>query len=111
MLRAIAMHRDRFPATPKLDQTYTILGIHVIAAHVYDDARFLASSGRQAFASLRRGIPTTLPPPSRAFETEVVPFGYLSHEDVTSIAMVGSPYTVRSGLQSFGDQTKADELM
>jgi hypothetical protein len=49
--------------------------VNVVAAETDDEARYPASSGREAFASLRRGMPTTLPPPTRAFETDVVPFG------------------------------------
>ena len=36
-----------------------------------DEARFLASSGRQSFASLRSGHPIQLPPPSKEWEREL----------------------------------------
>ena len=88
-----------------------MLGVNVVAADTDDEARFLATSGRQAFASLRRGMPITLPPPSREFEKDVVPFGQLPIEEVNSIAMVGSPATVDAGLRQFVDSTGADELM
>ncbi len=73
--------------------------------------RILATSSRQAFASLRRGMPTTLPPPSAEWEKDVVTFGRIPLEEVTSIAMVGSPDTVRQGLESFVSPTHADEVM
>ena len=76
-----------------------------------EEARFLASSGREAFASLRRGMPTTLPPPSREYEKDVVPYGQLPLAEVTSIAMVGSRETVRDGLHAFIEGTAADEIM
>ena len=41
-----------------------MLGVNVVAADTDDEARFLASSGRQSFASLRAGRPIQLPPPS-----------------------------------------------
>ena len=41
-----------------------MLGVNVVAADTDDEARFLASSGRQSFASLRAGQPIQLPPPS-----------------------------------------------
>ena len=76
-----------------------MLGINVVAAATDDEARFLATSGRQSFASLRRGMPTTLPPPNRDFEKEVLPFGRIPLEEATSIAMVGAPATVHDGIR------------
>jgi alkanesulfonate monooxygenase SsuD/methylene tetrahydromethanopterin reductase-like flavin-dependent oxidoreductase (luciferase family) len=56
-------------------------------------------------------MPTTLPPPSSEFEKDVVPFGQLPIEEVTSVSMVGSPATVREGLRQFISRTAADEIM
>ena len=65
----------------------------------------------RAFANLRRGMPTTLPPPNRDFEKDVVPFGRVPLEEVTSISMVGAPPTVHDGIRRFAGQTAADELI
>ena len=103
-----AGHRDlplEFPAIHTLAQPYLMLGINVIAAATDDEARFLATSGREAFANLRRGMPTTLPPPNRDFEKDVVPFGRVPLEEVTSISMVGAPPTVHDGIRRFAEQT------
>jgi len=86
-------------------------GDRVVAADTDDEARLLATSGRESFASLRRGTPIALPPPNPAFEKDVVPFGRLPLAEVTSIAMVGSPATVREGIRAFVAQTTPDELM
>ena len=88
-----------------------MLGINVVAAATDGEARFLATSGRQSFASLRRGMPTTLPPPNPDFEKDVVPFGRIPLEEATSIAMVGSPATVHDGIRRFVAQTTPDELI
>ena len=111
MMQALAIYRAQFRPSRALAQPYAILGINVVAAETDDEARFLASSGRQAFANLRRGMPSTLPPPSVEYEKEVVPYGRLPLAEVTSIAMVGSPATVREGIDAFVAQTAADELM
>ena len=42
-----------------------------------DFERFLASSGRESFASLRAGRPIALPPPSREFEKQADSLGNL----------------------------------
>ena len=44
--------------------------VNVVAADTDDEARFLASSGRQSFASLRSGRPIQLPPPSKEWERD-----------------------------------------
>jgi luciferase family oxidoreductase group 1 len=111
MMPALESYRTNFRPSEQLAKPYTILGVNVVAADTDDEARFLTSSGREAFANLRRGMPTTLPPPSREFEKDVVPFGQLPLTEATSIAMVGSPSTVQQGLREFATQTAADEIM
>jgi luciferase family oxidoreductase group 1 len=111
MTQALQMYRARFRPSPDVQEPYTILGVNVVAADTDAEARLLATSGRQAFASLRRGMPTTLPPPNPEFEKDVVPFGHVPVQEITSISMVGSPGTVRDGLREFIAQTAADEIM
>ncbi len=111
MMPALAIYRSRFTPSADLAKPYAILGVNVVAAETDDEARFLATSGRQAFANLRSGTPTTLPPPNREFEKDVVPFGRIPIAEVTSVAMVGSAATVQEGFQEFIAQTGPDELM
>lgn len=111
MTQAIAIYRDRFRASGVIERPQVMLGVNVVAADSDGEAKFLATSGRQAFASLRRGMPTTLPPPDREFEKEIVPFKGIRLEEVQSVSMVGSAETVREDLQTFTEQTHADELI
>ena len=111
MMDALAIYRAQFRPSHGLAEPYAILGVNVVAADTDDEARFLATSGRQAFANLRAGRPSTLPPPNREFEKDVIPYGRIPVQEVTSIAMVGSPATVKEGLDAFVAQTAADELM
>ena len=111
MTQAIAIYRDRFQSSGVLDRPRVMLGVNVVAADTDEDARFLASSGRQSFANLRSGMPTTLPPPSREFEKEVVPFRSIPLQEIQSVSIVGSPATVRDDLRDFIDRTQADEVV
>jgi luciferase family oxidoreductase group 1 len=111
MTRALDLYRQYYRPSPGHPTPYVILGVNVIAAESDDEARLLATSGREAFASLRLGMPIKLPPPNRAFEKDVIPFGRIPLQEVTSITMVGSKSTVEEGLLAFVDATKADELM
>jgi luciferase family oxidoreductase group 1 len=111
MMRALQIYRSGFKASAQLSRPYAILGVNVIAADTDADARFLATSGRESFANLRRGMPTQLPPPNRAFERDIELVGTVPFEEVNSVAMVGSPSTVLEGFQRFSELTMPDELM
>jgi luciferase family oxidoreductase group 1 len=111
MMQAIAVYRDRFRASGVIERPQVMLGVNVVAADSDEEARLLATSWRQAFANLRRGMPTTLPPPDREFEKEIVPYKGLRLGELQSVSMVGSADTVREDLQAFVEQTQADELI
>jgi luciferase family oxidoreductase group 1 len=111
MMQAIAIYRARFRPTADLPAPHVMLGVNVVAAETDEEARFLATSGRESFANLRRGMPTPLPPPNRDFEKEVMPFRGIRLEELQSVSMVGSAATVRDDLRDFMTRTQADELI
>lgn len=106
---ALALYRDGFRPSPDLDQPYVMLGVNVVAAETDDEARFLASSGRQSFASLRAGRPIPLPPPSKEWTRK--PRDPESNLDRTRVSFVGDPDSVAAGLREFISTTGADELI
>jgi len=111
MMQAIAIYRASFRAMDQRSNSHLMLGVNIVAADTDDEARFLATSGRQSFANLRRGMPTTLPPPNREFEKDVVPFKGIRLEEAQAISIVGSPTTVRADLEAFIERTRPDELI
>jgi luciferase family oxidoreductase group 1 len=111
MLPAIDIYRRNFRPSSTLDAPYVILGVNVIAAATDEDAKWLATSGRQSFAALRRGMPTTLPPPNPDYAREVTRYGVIPLQEVQSVSMVGSLETVAAGIRSFVAETRPDELM
>ena len=106
---AAAIYRERFKPSAQLQQPHLMLGVNVVAADTDDEARFLASSGRQSFASLRAGRPIPLPPPSKEWERD--PSEVPGVTQPTRVSFVGSPATVREQMAAFVDRTKADELI
>jgi luciferase family oxidoreductase group 1 len=111
MTRAVDLYRAAFRPSLQLERPYVMLGVNIVAANTDDEARFLATSARQAFANLRRGMPTTLPPPDRTFEKEIVPFDWTRLEEAQSISFVGSPDTIESALHMFISRMSPDELI
>jgi len=111
MMRALQIYRSAFRPSPQWARPYVMLGVNVIAADRDDEARFLATSGRESFANLRRGMPTTLPPPNKAFEKDVVPFGSVPIDAMTTVSVVGSDAAIVEGLRRFIALTAPDELL
>jgi luciferase family oxidoreductase group 1 len=111
MLQAIQIYRDSFKPSIFGTTPHVILGVNIVAADTDDEARRLATSGRESFANLRRGMPTPLPPPNPVYEREVLPFGAIPLEEVQSVSFVGSPSTVKEGLSRFVERTEPDEVM
>jgi luciferase family oxidoreductase group 1 len=111
MTEALAAYRSRFEPSEHLRRPHVMLGVNVIAAETDADARFLASSGRQAFASLRQGRPIELPPPSKEWERDPAAPDATDLDRVLKASIVGSPDTVRQQLEAFVDATQADELI
>jgi luciferase family oxidoreductase group 1 len=113
MIPALEIYRSRFTVSPvaQIDRPYVMLGVNVVAADTDEQARFLASSGRQAFTSLRAGTPIRLPPPSREWEKAVEPFDPSRLETAPSVSMVGSRQTIAAGLRAFADRMRPDELI
>jgi luciferase family oxidoreductase group 1 len=111
MLPAVELYRTTFRPSKTLDKPYVMLGVNVVAADLDDEARLLATSGRQAFTSLRQGMPIKLPPPNKEFEKDVVPVDWIRLEEATAISFVGSAQTIESGLRTFTSRLMPDELI
>src|SRR5438128_598682 len=106
---AIGSYRERFRPSAQLAAPYVMLGVNVVAADTDDEARLLASSGRQSFASLRAGRPIQLPPPSKEWERD--PDDRTDPSNQTRVSFVGSVATIRDQIAKFIAQTQADELI
>lgn len=109
MADAIAIYRERFKPSVQLPEPYVMLGVNVVAADTDEEARFLASSGRQSFASLHRGAPIQLPPPSKEWERDLADPGDPMRR--SRVSFIGSPSTVGPQMREFVERTQANELM
>lgn len=108
---ALDIYRSRFQPSEQLDKPYVMLGINVSAAETDAAARLLFSSLQQAFVNLRSGRPGKLPAPVAGYEETLDPQARAMLSHALSCAVVGSPETVRTGIDAFIRRTGADELM
>jgi luciferase family oxidoreductase group 1 len=106
---AMAIYRERFKPSEHSPQPYVMLGVNIVAADTDEEARSLASSGRQSFASLRSGRPIRLPPPSKEWERD--PSDRSDPSNQTRVSFVGKPETIGPQVREFIDKTGADELI
>jgi luciferase family oxidoreductase group 1 len=111
MMQAIELYRAGFRPSEQLERPYVMLGVNVFAADTDREARFLFSSLQQAFINLRLGRPGRLPPPVAGFGDRLGPMERSILDQALVRSAVGSPETVRQGLESFVSETGADELM
>ena len=110
LTEAIEIYRRRFEPSAQLSRPYLMLGINIVAADTDDEARFLASSGRQSFASLRQGHPVELPPPSKEWERDPEAEPPAGHPGAR-VSFVGAKATISPQIRAFAERTLADELI
>ncbi|TWO68497.1 LLM class flavin-dependent oxidoreductase [Caenimonas sedimenti] len=111
MMQAIDIYRATFKPSAQLDKPYVMLGFNVFAADTDEEAAVLATSMQQAFVNLRTGRPSRLQPPLPGYRESLPANARAMLEEVLSCAAIGSPETVRNGLDAFIARTGADELM
>jgi luciferase family oxidoreductase group 1 len=108
---ALELYRARFKPSAQLERPHVMLGVNVFGAETDNEGRRLFTSLQQAFVNLRRGHPGKLPPPNPSFVERLHPGDRRLLDEMLSCSVVGSPATVRRGLEAFAARTGADELM
>jgi luciferase family oxidoreductase group 1 len=111
LMPALELYRARFRPSERLAKPYVMVGVNVFAADTDAAARRLSTSIQLAFVALRRGRPSPLRPPVDDVEGELSPLERATLEQIFSYSAVGSPATVRRGLEDIVARTGADELM
>ena len=109
--QALELYRAGFRPSQQLDRPYVMLGVNVFAGDTDAEGRYLFSSLQQAFLNLRLGRPTRLPPPVAGLDDRLGPIERSMLDQALTRSVVGSAETVRQGLEAFGEETGADELM
>ena len=108
---ALEIYRERFQPSEHLERPYAMPALSVYAAPTDEEARLLFTSQQQAFVNLRSGRPGKLPPPIADYERTLDPAARAMLAHALSAAVVGSPETVKRGIEAFARRTNADELM
>jgi len=104
-----ADYRGRFIDSERLGAPLVSVGVVAICADTDAEAERLAASGRMMFSLLRQGRLIPVPPVERALR-------YLESRDGDAgghrrRAIIGSPATVRVGLEQVAGEYRADEVI
>jgi luciferase family oxidoreductase group 1 len=107
---ALAAYRAEFRPSRQLERPYAMVGLNVVAAETDAEAHYLFTTIQQGFANLHRGRPGPYPPPIDDIERYWTPRENALASRMLAYAIVGSPQTVRAGLERVLAETRADEL-
>ncbi|WP_027954651.1 LLM class flavin-dependent oxidoreductase [Halobacillus kuroshimensis] len=108
---ALRLYRQQFRPSDVLDEPYVMVGVNVIAADTDEEAEYLATSLQQQFLNLVRNTNMLLQPPVENMEDVWTPREKLALMQQLGSSIIGSKETVRAKLESFLQETEADEMM
>ena len=111
LLPALDIYRSHFKPSAQLERPHATVGVNVIAADSDAEARRLATTQQMSFADLFRGARGLSRPPIDDIERYWSPLEKAQAMHMLARSIIGSPDTVRAGLDALVAETGADELM
>ncbi|MFH5181423.1 LLM class flavin-dependent oxidoreductase [Paenibacillus sp. TAB 01] len=108
---ALELYRRSFKPSKALEKPYAMVGVNVVAADTDEEANRLGTTLQQQFLNLIRGEEIPLQPPVRSMDGLWTEYEQRAVHQQLGSSIFGSPGTVKVKLQSFLDDTQADELM
>ena len=93
------------------EKPYVMIGVPLVAAPSDAEATYLASSIFQRVLGILRGARGLLQPPQEGFFERLSAQEKAGIADFLACAVIGSPDTVRQGLQALAAETGCDEMI
>lgn len=111
LLHALEIYRTRFKPSEQLQKPYAMVGVNIIAAETDAEARRLATTQQMSFVSMFRGARGLSQPPIDDIESFWSASEKAQVQRMLARSIVGSPETVRRGIDALVQETGADELI
>jgi luciferase family oxidoreductase group 1 len=108
---ALAIYRRDYTPASQDGKPHAIVAVNVFAAETDEEARVLFSSLQQQFLNLIRGIPGELQPPVADMSLRWSTAEELHVRRMMRYSLVGSPDTIRRGVEDLLKETAADEII
>ncbi|WP_082232275.1 LLM class flavin-dependent oxidoreductase [Halobacillus massiliensis] len=110
-LGALDLYRRNFEPSDTLDEPYAMVGVNVIAADTDEEAERLATSLYQQFLNIIRNTNKLLQPPVDNMDDIWMEHEKHALQQQLGASVIGGPEKVKKHLQSFLDDTQADEMI
>ncbi len=111
LMQALELYRAQYRPSEKHPKPYAAVGLNIIVADTDAEARHLFTSIQQRFLGMQRGQRGLLPRPIPQMEDVWTPSEQFQVERMLAESIVGSPSTVKAGLQEVQERTGADEFI
>lgn len=111
LMQALHAYKSLFKPSSQQARPHAGIGVNIVAADTDEEARYLFTTHQQHATRMRRNTRGQLPPPIDDIESFWTPYEKASVSEQLSCSVVGSPETVRRGLQDLVEKTGADELI
>ncbi|MFD1438239.1 LLM class flavin-dependent oxidoreductase [Acinetobacter terrae] len=109
--QAIKLYRENFEPSEYLDRPYVSMGVPTVVAQTDEEAQYLATSAYQRVLGLMRGQSLKLKAPVETMEGIWSPAEKMSVDNFYAMAQIGSPETVKAGLEKLLEKYNVDEFI
>lgn len=109
--QALQMYNEDFKKSDQLEKPYSIACVNVIAADTDEEAERLATSQKQLFLGIIRGIRKPMPAPVDNMEMVWNEAEKAAIHQMIHYSFIGSPETIQKQLSNFIEETEVDEVM
>ena len=109
--QAIKLYRENFEPSEYLDRPYVSMGVPTVVAQTDEEAQYLATSAYQRVLGLMRGQSLKLKAPVASMEGIWSPAEKMSVDNFYAMAQIGSPETVKAGLEKLLEKYNVDEFI
>lgn len=111
LLKALDIYREQFQPSAVLQTPYTMAGINVFVADTDEQAERLFTTLIRMFVGVLTGATTALHPPTAMTDELRSMLQHPAVYQMLKYSFVGNKQTVKEQVQTFLNQTKADELI
>ncbi|MBK0062939.1 MULTISPECIES: LLM class flavin-dependent oxidoreductase [unclassified Acinetobacter] len=109
--QAVQLYRENFQPSEYLERPYVSIGVPTVVAETTTEAQHLATSAYQRVLGLMRGQSLKLKPPVESMEHIWTPAERMSVNNFYAMAQIGSPETVKAGLEDLLEHVEVDEFI
>jgi luciferase family oxidoreductase group 1 len=110
-LQALEIYRRNFRPSSELSNPHAMVAVNIIAADTDEEAEWLSTSMKQHILNLFRNNRVPLQPPVEKIEELFSDYERALLQQRLESTFIGSPDTIRKGLQAFITKTNANEVI